>query len=533
MPKAPPKSGDHAPLNKQWKATCRILFGAEIGELSEFAPYLKETMFPCKMFKSALSGKPVMVSSPHYPDAGKYASQEEIAKMQSLPLSINDIKDIDSLFGAASERVVFCGNKLFGKNVNVKEGDNIADCLEVLHSHDIYNSKYVAYSSIGRVSDSIYGVNIFWKCSHAIRCSECTVAGAQRCFECYYSTGIADSYFTFNCSSCQDCMFSFNLRGKNCMIGNLQLTKERYRQLKAKLVSEMAEKLQKDKRLFSIGDIARLSFEQGKSEALELPPSAVPIEVEGAFAATSRIVLGKQHNSGRLAKWLMSRAIGMKKVRGAQGSPAFKSDSPTGRLVGSGRLVSFNEALASSANSISISESELPSLDEIKKRAAQKAAFSLELLEGQNRGVCDTLLAFNSSDVYRLWWSVLSKHSAYSTVVTESEHIFGGWGRNIFSQFCINCDNLTYASKCFETDSSYQCRNCYFCHNCEDVEEGILCFNVKGMRYAVLNQQVTKEEYARIKKMLLDYINKELDAKGKLEIDIFSIGAGKKKKEKK
>jgi hypothetical protein len=56
------------------------------------------------------------------------------------------------------------------------------------------------------------------------------------------------------------------------------------------------------------------------------------------------------------------------------------------------------------------------------------------------------------------------------------------------------------------------------------VEEGILCFNLKGARYAVLNQPVSKEEYARIKGMLLSYINKELSEKGGLERSVFELG---------
>ncbi|MEM2138441.1 MAG: hypothetical protein QW568_05105 [Candidatus Anstonellaceae archaeon] len=510
-------------LNADFKRTCKIIFGQEIGELSEFAPYLKEMMFPHKLVKSSVSGKPVIVSSHHYADSATYVSQDEVEKRRVSPLDINDIKDIDSLFEAASERAVFCGNKLFGKNVNVSEGDNIADCIDVLHSHDIYNSKYVAYCSIGRVSDSIYGVSIFWKCNHAIRCSECTFSGAQRCFECYYSTGISDSYFTFNCTGCQNCMFCFNLRGKNYMVGNLQLPKERYLELKQKLISEMAEKLKADKRLFSMGDIARLSVEDEKTEEIEMQPNIISKEVESAFAATSRILLGRVHKSSRLAPWLMGRPIGRKKIIGGGSLPTYKVESPTGRQIGRGRLVTFDEALRSASNSIIISESELPSLHEIAKRAAQKAVFSLEFLEGQNQNTGETVLAFNSTDVYRVWWSLISKSSAYSTVVTESEHIFGGYGRNIFSKFCISCDNMTYSSNCFECDSCYKCRNCYFCHNCENVEEGLFCFNAKGLRYAILNQQLPKEEYLRIKKMLLDYINSELESKGRLAVSIFSM----------
>ncbi len=81
------------------------------------------------------------------------------------------------------------------------------------------------------------------------------------------------------------------------------------------------------------------------------------------------------------------------------------------------------------------------------------------------------------------------------------------------SQFCISCDNVTNRSNCLECDSCVSCRGCYFCHNYENLEEGVLCFNLKGARYAVLNQAVSKEEFMRVKKMLLDYLNRKLGEK--------------------
>ncbi|MCX6769606.1 MAG: hypothetical protein NT051_02915, partial [Candidatus Micrarchaeota archaeon] len=84
-------------IDSDFKNTCRILFGEEIGGLSEFAPYLKETMFPYRMANSCVSGKQVMMSGPYYPRQGKFASQDEIGSLKFAPLSINEIKDVDSL----------------------------------------------------------------------------------------------------------------------------------------------------------------------------------------------------------------------------------------------------------------------------------------------------------------------------------------------------------------------------------------------------------------------------------------------------
>lgn len=72
--------------------------------------------------------------------------------------------------------------------------------------------------------------------------------------------------------------------------------------------------------------------------------------------------------------------------------------------------------------------------------------------------------------------------------------------------------------------------NCYFCHNVEGCEECIFCSNVKGMRYAFLNQQLPKEEYVRVKKLVLDYVNAELDKKKACSRSIFALSGANGKK---
>ena len=100
--------------------------------------------------------------------------------------------------------------------------------------------------------------------------------------------------------------------------------------------------------------------------------------------------------------------------------------------------------------------------------------------------------------------------------------------RQLDSEFSVKSCDITVCKRCFELDNCTNCSNCYFSHNLEGCEECILCSNVKGMRYAVLNKQLSREEYARIKKLVLDYVNAELDSKKKCRRSIFAL-TGKKK----
>ncbi len=520
---------NHEKLNSDFKRTCKIIFGEEVGELEEFEPYLSEVLFPFKTVASSVSGKKIIISSPYYIDGAKYVSQEEIGSLKFEPLNINEIKDIDSLLEAAGERAVYCGNKIFGKNINVSEVDNCTDCMNVFHSQDITNTKYAAYCSVGRNSDSIYGVSWFNKCSHLIRCVQCYVIGGFRSFESHCSSGISDSYYTLNCSNVTNCMFSFNLRSKNCCIGNLQLSKGRYEELKKKLVSEMAERLRRDKRLFSLPDIFLKSGALEEKEAI-LEEEEVPEFVKKEFAEVTKIVLGKEHElSGPTAKWLGEKIVKIERVAGAADSPAYKVEMPILGKLPASKMAPLKEAVESAGMQvITIGPEEMPSLDEVAERIAKKAVCTMEVDEGHNQNNPKSVSRFDSVDTYSSAWATRAKHSAFNSLVTESEYVFGGYMRVLYSGFLINCHSVTNVKNCFETDSSYKSSGCFFCHNCENVMEGLFCFNGKGQRYAVCNQQVQPEEFRRVKKLLLDYINDELKRNGRLDIDVFSIGARKK-----
>jgi hypothetical protein len=62
-----------------------------------------------------------------------------------------------------------------------------------------------------------------------------------------------------------------------------------------------------------------------------------------------------------------------------------------------------------------------------------------------------------------------------------------------------------------------------FCHNCENLQNSMFCFNTKNKNYAIGNVEVGREEYMRIKKMVLDEVNAELDKTGALKRSVFSF----------
>ncbi len=513
-------------VNEAFNSTSKILFGEEIGGLKGFETYLKEMMMPYMMRRSFISGKEVAISNILYPNDAKFISQDEMDLLKFPPLNVNEIKDIDSLFRAVSERTVYCGNKVFGQNYNVKDVDNCVNSSNILYAHNVHNVKYGAYLSYVREAENVFGLGPFPHCKFSMR--SCEGIDATRCFETYYTSKTSDSYYTFNCIGCQNIMFSFNQRSKRNMIGNVELPADRFAKLKKKLLAEMAEELRRKKRLFSIADIAFYGRERSAIPAEQIAyDSPVPRKVEEAFRSATKIVLGQEHKDiKKFGPWLSKNILGVKKVKGAFGNPTFKVDLPVVRDIPADRLVTLKESEECAKMKMEIGENEELTLGEALKRASKFAYFTVEFVDGQNQNCVDTPAVFAGSDVYKIWDTTKSKNSAYSSGVIQSEFAFGGYLRILDSQFVINCYDSTNVKRSFETDGVFFSQGAYLCHNCENIDEGILCFNAKNLKHAIGNCQVGEENYLRVKKILLDYLNRELARTNGTGVSIFNVPKG-------
>lgn len=520
----PENSFNLAPVDAAFKTLCRILFGRPVGGLLEFEPYLKEAMIPFMLVKSSVSGKDVFLSNDLYRKDALFISPNEIdaAKSKTKPVSLNDIKDIDSLFRAASESMVYCGNKAFGKNANVGHVDNAIDCIDVYYACSVRNVKKGAYISCARESEYIFGIPAFPKINYSMRCLE--GINVNRMFETYYSNYCADMYYSFNCYNCSDVIFGFNLRGKRHVIGNVELPREKYAELKRKLAAEIADELSKNKRAFSISDLARMNAKESHDEEFELIPSTQPpSSVEKAWDSASKIVLGTGRN-GILgyAGWLQERALPVRRLQGKFGTHTYQPLLPVVKDLPASALCTRKEAMTENGPLVAEKETALE-LRKLAALVAAKAAFTMEMTEGETADVPEITQAIDSTECWSSWDATNSTRSACSTGIIQSKYIFGGYFRILDSEFCINCYEVVECRRCFELDSSSRCSGCYFSHNLEGCEDCILCWNLKGKRYAVLNQEVGKEKYLQVKKMLLDYLNGQLDAKRRVDRSVFAL----------
>lgn len=523
-------------INEAWKSTCTTLLRGDVGELEDYGEYLKRyNGISLREKESEVSGEKVVTASAEFCKDAKFISNEEIGGYSriigSASLDVNEIKDIDSIVEALSGKLYYAGNIRLGNFRDITESDRCSDSLYVHCSQMVYEgSRYVAYSNMVRKCEYGFGVSMagesscmvkaynFWKCS--------------RCFEIFRVFNSSDCYFGSNLEGCTECMFSFNLRNRRNMIGNLALPKEKYASLKAKLVGEIRETLGKKKDLDGIVDLVASGAEReprtlGSREVYR--EENAPKEVEDAFATTTGVILGKR--LGPLVSYgqYLSKHVGEVYAAKSIISGKLVLIPPYSCFLKmAGRMMSLEESLEYGKRGISESEVGGLTLENAPDKLREVKAFSPDVDLGTNIGLVECAVYGNdSAHSFRSFQVYKGKYSGYSQWPRNSEYAFGCFS-TVLSRFTINCYNSFNLTRCFEVEGSYGCSDCYFCHNCEGLTDCMFCFNAKSLRYAIGNREIGREKYMEIKKRVLEEIVKGLVEEKDFPLDIYNAGCWKR-----
>ncbi len=520
----------YAALNEKWKSTARVLLGGDIGNLEDCAEWLYSGNGPRQVEKSSISGKEVVFSIGDYPNNSRRLSLDEVDFHKQYSLETGKIRNFGSLANAVSDRVFYTGNIVLGNSKFIEKSTHIYDSFYIYETERMAFSKYAAYCTFGSYGENMYGCFSFGDCGFCIKSTN--MMYSKRCFSSTKLDNCSDCYYSHGLSNCQDCIFCFNLKNKRYAIGNVVLPREKYLEIKGRMLSEFREKLIKEKKLPSLIELIgenKPDFNSAKKAALGLaslnPQKPDKKHVENAFSSTFQVIFGKAPGQiDTYSKWLSSHVVTIADEKSClSGQSVIIPIYPSFSRFPRDCLVSQREAdLLGEKMSISKEEAEGLCFANAGKTVSRIAFYSPEWDVGNSTQNIDCTGSIDSSFCYKDTLGVKGKLCAFCFLPRNSEHLFGcSEGRA--SSFCINCYRSTRLSRCFEVDSSNDCSDCYFCHNCENVQNGILCFNVKNKKYAVGNVEVGREKFMEIKKMMLEELNKKLEKGKMVEMSIFNL----------
>ncbi len=514
-------------LDRMWKGTCKVLFGEEIGDYSEYCTWLSELVDPPVFAKSSISGKEVAYSTKDYPKSAKAISLDEV-DFNKKYAEIQETKGVEGIVAGVKDRSYYAGNIILGNSKYVKKSSNISDGFYISNTTVSGNSKYLAFCTLARLDNSCFGSNAFSQSEFCLKCHELT--RVKRSLELWMSQDCSDCYYSHGLKNCSNCIFCFNLENKRNCIGNVELSPEKYLLAKKRLLSEMAAMARKGKRLPSLLEIvAKCKLISGEAKAgMVKTGTQAPLDrgkIEKAFAQTYQIIFGalpKQIDF--YSAWLLAHTRGFERAKSAaSGKEVFLANYGNYSNLPKDRLLTLEEAKEFGKNSkLAAGDAETISIANAHLRIGKIAYFNTDIQDGQDINDIECVINIDAVNSYRTVCCVYSKYCAYSFWPRSCEYLFGC--DSVFdSSFCINCYHSVNLRRCLEMDGCNSCSDSYFCHNSENLQDCMFCFNVKNKKHAIGNVEVGKERFMEAKKTMLLSLASSLEASGRAKYDIFSL----------
>jgi len=247
----------------------------------------------------------------------------------------------------------------------------------------------------------------------------------------------------------------------------------------------------------------------------------MPDKLDESFSLTTKLLFGKPLGPlKKYEKWLRNRVPSGKSVKSCFGKgDAYVPEYGACKGMPKGKVVSEEDL--PSANSKKIDVASASSLSSMKAALKNIAYFVPTYSEGSNVNAEKSFLYFNCMNIRHCFDLFTSKGCAYAFSIMDAEGLFGM--HRVIGSFSIHCYNSLRVQRCFEMDGAINCRDSYFCHNVENLQDCIFCFNAKGMRYAVGNVEMGKEKYLAFKQKLLARLVPVLEKEGALPFDIYNV----------
>ena len=505
-------------FNKAWKSYSKIVLKGEVGELKEFLDLIRRGGATVKY---SVKKNNIMLAPQFYETENKIKDMKAVDFNKTFePLSINEIKDIDSIVEAIQERMFYTGNLVFGNSYYVEASTAIFDSTYVWNSSDIYNTKISLYSERIRNSDNIFGCSWGGEFSFAMDLNE--AGKVKRAFSSFAVEVSSDVYYSAGIISSQEVMFSFGIRNKHNVIGNVQYSRDKYYKIKEKLLEEIRTELSRNNEIPLLFEILKNSKPEdlNKPEINEIRRGDINVEekkvIDRAFSSTSKVLLGNSvENIDSVKESLTKRTPSL----------YYAVSQYTGnRIVVHDYFINLMERAVEFDYIFDLSEEnkmEISSFENSYRKLKSTMVLPDESRQGRNTNLYESIIPVWSSDAYRTIAPIRSRVVAYCYWPTEVEYGFG-CSTVLNSNSIINAYSSKEITRAFEVDNCRSCSDIYFAHNCEGINNGMFVFNLKGKRNIIGNSEYERETYLRVKESLLEQIHEGF-SRNKLKYDIYNI----------
>lgn len=237
-------------IDSAFANTTRFLFGKPLSPLADYEKWLQSRIAGGKTVKSAIGSGETYVPDyafmkriPH----GRIVSIENEKEASGRRLDEKDCESVEGITRSLGKAAYFVPDFVEGKNADVVDTPVHWDCLNVFRSFDIFTTKNSAYIFSTINSEHLFGCYRIMNSKFLVHCYNS--ANLTACFEMDNAKSCSGSMFCHNVENVHDSMFCFNVKSMRYAVGNVEVGKERFLEIKKQVMDEIAGKLEREKKL--------------------------------------------------------------------------------------------------------------------------------------------------------------------------------------------------------------------------------------------------------------------------------------------
>ncbi|MFH1261477.1 MAG: hypothetical protein ABII39_06040 [Candidatus Micrarchaeota archaeon] len=238
-------------IETAFQQVTKILFGTSFSDVESYEEWLINNVDTTLESISPISKKPIYSPPVTYYKAllGRLLLMDEALEQGNAHISETEVEQLNLSNASKTLKNIKFGTSdvMFGKNSNMEKSAAYINSHYSFKSSFVCDTKYSAYCFWPRQSEYVFGSVLAFSCSFCINCYHSS--NLKRCFELDNCDNCSDSYFCHNCENLSNCMFCFNTKAKQYAIGNVEVGKERYLEIKKILLNDICKQLQEKKML--------------------------------------------------------------------------------------------------------------------------------------------------------------------------------------------------------------------------------------------------------------------------------------------
>ncbi|MFH1448476.1 MAG: hypothetical protein ABIG39_06440 [Candidatus Micrarchaeota archaeon] len=237
-------------IDKAFNTAGRITLGANLGPITRFEKWLSKHTATVGRRKTPFGREtyPPFSSFPFMRGIheSRFVTNEEALELGKLRIDLSETEELNlSVILKKIEKIAYYSPEIIAGGCQNVIGSPLSE--NSVNIYKVVDSNFGKNSGIsGQVFNSEYVFGSFWiiDCGFCLNCYHS--ANLVKCFEMDGCSNCRDSMFCHNCENLSNCMFCFNAKNKRYAIGNVEFGREKYMQLRNRVLGWMVSQLEKE-----------------------------------------------------------------------------------------------------------------------------------------------------------------------------------------------------------------------------------------------------------------------------------------------